>query len=388
MGNCINHSQPTTFAAATARNQGRLRRSDKPASATEDERTVRCCDASSVNDTLSSPPASPASSERSKAAATSTNGIMASAHAPIADGATASCGGSGGRALLPLAAAEMEARHREEGQARLRHLVVSGAESGDIDWKAVISVAEDLHRRERAMLLRSYDGKRRLGGGGSGVRGRQANIATRIVRGDGAFVSGVQPASRGRRAFFGRGRHRREMAGRRRRRLDSVGSFSVNLALYDDEGGGGVRSDLQSPLDVDDATRTRTITRTCTKDRNEPTAYDASTAVIDDSDDEGVDVFEDDELSEVSDVRMLGASSRSATCARSTTPTRPATPAPITIPIRTASFLAATSLLNSNVEDDIDEESSSESSNDDSSLEGITNWDLMTIEEDTTVADW
>ena len=172
------------------------------------------------------------------------------------------------------------------------------------------------------------------------------------------------------------------MGRRRRSRLDSVGSFSVNLALYDDEGGGGVRSDLQSPLDVDDATRT------CTNDGIEPTASDASTAVIDDSDDEGVDVFEDDELSEVSDVRMLGASSRSATCARSTTPTRPATPAPITIPIRTASFLAATSLLNSNVEDDIDEESSSESSNDDSSLEGITNWDLMTIEEDTTVADW
>lgn len=70
---------------------------------------------------------------------------------------------------------------REEGQERLRELVISGANAGDIDWKSIIALAEDLHRKEQ-QLLRSYNeqrfGKKKLSTSSSGGTSRK-NISRR-----------------------------------------------------------------------------------------------------------------------------------------------------------------------------------------------------------------
>ena len=101
-------------------------------------------------------------------------------------------------------------QQREEGQQQLRELVIGGAESGVIDWKRIISLAEDLHRKEQKML-RSFQSSR-----GAVVSGDYASIGRRNI-------------SR-KQAFFERRSKQKEHA--RRKRLESVGSFSVNLLLY------------------------------------------------------------------------------------------------------------------------------------------------------------
>eukprot|EP00978_Attheya_sp_CCMP212_P035851 scaffold158464_cov49-Attheya_sp.AAC.1 len=85
-----------------------------------------------------------------------------------------------------------EEREREEGQALLRSMVE--ANQNDVDWAAVIAKAQELHMREQSLMQK-----------------RRRN-----------------------QSFASRHKNRRDLA--RRRRKDAVGSFSVNLLTYRQDG--------------------------------------------------------------------------------------------------------------------------------------------------------
>mmetsp|Transcript_7407 Transcript_7407/g.16792 ORF Transcript_7407/g.16792 Transcript_7407/m.16792 type:complete len:316 (+) Transcript_7407:250-1197(+) len=231
-------------------------------------------------------------------------------------------------------------QQREEGQRRLRELVISGANAGDIDWKSIIALAEDLHRKEQ-QLLRSYNEQRfgkklSTSSGGSSRR----NISRR-------------------QAFFEKRRRRRETS--RRRKLESVGSFSVNLLMYE----------------ADD--------ERCRQGSSPTSENDASSFenTIDDSE-EKLDVFEDDDPSPLHhDISCFTLPRYGAE--RPGTPSPFMNSSPIVITDTEGSFMAATSLFDS-AEDECSSNSSSNSSISSTSQE--KNWDLMTIDEDATVIDW
>jgi hypothetical protein len=84
-----------------------------------------------------------------------------------------------------------EEREREEGQALLRSMVEANHE---VDWAAVIAKAQELHKREQALVQK---------------RRRKESLRSRH-------------------------KNRRDLA--RRRRKDAVGSFSVNMLTYRQDG--------------------------------------------------------------------------------------------------------------------------------------------------------
>jgi len=105
-------------------------------------------------------------------------------------------------------------QQRQQGQRLLRELVSSGAETGDLDWISIIALAAEYHRKEQR-LLRYYNKRHDRKGG---RRERMIGSATMTNK------------SR-QQAFFEKRRKRKEII--RRKKLESVGSFSVNLLLYD-----------------------------------------------------------------------------------------------------------------------------------------------------------
>ena len=244
-------------------------------------------------------------------------------------------------------------QQREEGQTRLRELVITGANAGAIDWKSIIALAEDLHRKEQG-FLRSYNEHKRAGTNsvGNGCNSTRTNISRR-------------------QAFFEKRRRRRDMA--RRKKLESVGSFSVNVLSYDEDNceqqksfveSSSVESDIDAPIIENDASL-----NSIEVDELEMEMEDE------------IDVFEDDDPSP-----LYHEASRYK---------RPATPAPFIRPTSSNvnvsfggsfSFMAATSLFNS-AEGEEEEESSSCSSTS-SSVQNGDHWDLVTIDENSTVADW
>ena len=235
---------------------------------------------------------------------------------------------------------------REEGQQKLRELVINGASTGTIDWKSIISLAEDLHRKEQR-LLNSYKFHHSkpiaCGSNDYTTIGRRRNISRK-------------------QAFFELRSKRRENA--RRKKLESVGSFSVNLLLYGaDE-----------------------CTNYCGEsNRDEPLEEDPNQ----------VDIYEDEESGSVSslpksvsDQHDQHASNGIESTSHTVEPS-----------IIEGSFLAATSMYSS----EFDEEDSSQSSNSESSdstlsfsgfeMEKIqSSWDeddgLITIHEDASVSLW
>mmetsp|Transcript_10924 Transcript_10924/g.19928 ORF Transcript_10924/g.19928 Transcript_10924/m.19928 type:complete len:308 (-) Transcript_10924:3164-4087(-) len=307
MGNCINRSS----SAATAQNVA------KPEAVSPcDERTIESSSIATI-----SPPGSPLKQDKPI--------NEASQHTP-------SPPTSNGNTL------DME-QQREEGQERLRELVITGANAGDIDWKSIIALAEDLHRKEQ-QLLRSHNQQRfgnKLVAPSSGGCSRR-NISRR-------------------QAFFEKRRRQREIS--RRRKLESVGSFSVNLSMYEEDS--HCRRDLHSSFNAND--------ESCESDVLDP--------------DDRVDVFEDDDPSP-----LYHDISHSTSPFQATTETerRPGTPAPFIKPrttyVDTGSFLAATSLFDSAKDNECSSNSSSDSSA--SSIPQGENWALMTIDEDATVTDW
>lgn len=105
-------------------------------------------------------------------------------------------------------------QQRQQGQRLLRELVSSGAETGDVDWISIIALAAEYHRKEQR-LLRSYNKRHgRIGGRRERMIG-SANMTNRSRQ----------------QAFFEKRRKKKEIV--RRKKLESVGSFSVNLLLYD-----------------------------------------------------------------------------------------------------------------------------------------------------------
>ena len=247
-------------------------------------------------------------------------------------------------------------QQREDGQTKLRELVISGANAGDIDWKSIIALAEDLHRKEQ-QLLKSYKDKR-LGRADNKRPGRM-NISRR-------------------QAFFEKRRRQRELS--RRRKLESVGSFSVNLLKYGVEDERCVQREEKSS-----STREEAICGNVSASiDNEYTAMDDDDDYLDDE----LHVFEDDNLA-VMDHHILSCeSSTRSHCQAKCTFDRPSTPSPYTqsnpVDMSTMEGSFEGCFFGSKNRDDLSDSSSSCSSK---SSQGRA-WDLMTIAEDTTVANW
>lgn len=328
MGNCIKPSSSAAMASTTATAVTVTGQADikpvKPRSSC-DERTIETSSYATI-----SPPASPIKPDPLGVKQDETD-IVASHNVS--------------QPKIEENQSSME-QQREEGQNRLRELVITGANCGQIDWKSIISLAEDLHRREQ-QLLRSYN------------EPRWGNKSTKMSSGG----RSRQNISR-RQAFFEKRRRRREVS--RRRKLESVGSFSVNLL---DE---RRRQEESPPI------------QGCETDISSP--FPEIENAIDDS--EELDVFEDDDLP-----LHYGTSCSMSPCR--TLYQRPGTPSPFTKPSPAGvvvemegSFMAATSLFGPAKEKD---ECSSNSSSDSSTSSGAfqgENWDLMTIDENATVSDW
>ena len=245
-------------------------------------------------------------------------------------------------------------QQREDGQNKLRELVISGANAGDIDWKSIIALAEDLHRKEQ-QLLKSYKDKR-LGGGSADYSNKR---------------SGRKNISR-RQAFFEKRRRKRELS--RRRKLESVGSFSVNLLKYGVEDERCIQREEKNPSSCE------------TICENVSASIDNEYTAMDDDDlDDELHVFEDDNLA-MMDHHMLSceSSTRSHFQAKCISD-RPSTPTPYTNMSTMEGNNCEGSFMGcffSSNRDDLSDCSSSCSK----SQGGA--WDLMTIAEDTTVANW
>ena len=247
-------------------------------------------------------------------------------------------------------------QQREEGQQKLRELVISGATTGAIDWKSIISLAEDLHRREQR-LLSSY----------------KTHNSRAVSTGCNEYTSiGRLNISR-KQAFFELRSRRRENV--RRQKLESIGSFSVNLLLYDaDECTNycGENRDSKSP--------------SCD---NENTNND---------DTNQIDIYEDEDA--VASIQSLSKTQQDQIDLQKNVPPGDIERRNAEQTIVEGSFLAATSLYTpSHLEDDESSESShSECSSSTISFGGIemekiqSSWDeddgLITIHEDASVNLW
>mmetsp|Transcript_37815 Transcript_37815/g.79728 ORF Transcript_37815/g.79728 Transcript_37815/m.79728 type:complete len:328 (+) Transcript_37815:346-1329(+) len=327
MGNCINRSSSST--ATSTQNQNYTKH-DGDGGTPCDDRTV------SSSNATSSPPASPLA----KINVVAENNRHPNLPSPQTSPSSLSISTGANTSAME--------QQREEGQKRLRELVVSGAEAGNIDWSAVIALAEELHNKEQQLLRfgNNLPSSSSSGGGSSPKR----NISRK-------------------QAFFEKRRRKREVT--RRRKLESVGSFSVNLYLYEDNNGQNRRDekpdDLHTPTKINE---------------NDESQESSLIDDDDDPDDDRVDIFEDDDPSPFDhDTSDAMPAMRAAT----ETETRPGTPFPFKpkpIYLDTGSFLAATSLLGSGHDD---ESLGSDSST--STSQGKT-WDLITIDEEATVTNW
>jgi len=350
MGNCLNYSSSSSVAAAKEMN------STKPLVNT----TVTCCDERTTeSSTTTSPPISPIKSDTYDLHVPSPQ-QQHNASPPSKDE---------GETINKTPTTVME-QQRLDGQERLRELVITGAKQNNIDWASIISLAEDLQRKEQSLL--------------KSKRSSRINNTTFLNK---SSVINRKSISR-RQAFFDRRRKQREI--KRRKKIDNIGSFSVNLLNYmeKDESCNGEKERIStSTCENDHTTIATTVSEndvlcynqswenfySCAYNFNENESEDNKT---DDIEDEKLDVFEDD-------IRMNTNSSSSKRSLRSPYQIeRTATPLPIIKP-KIGSFLAATTTTSLF---DSDECSSSSSSCCSELLEKGNN--LMTIDENTSVADW
>lgn len=335
------------------RNPKRTKR--KPAADHEDAPTVESCSIADQYSSTASPPCSPL--KRQEIDVTNPEGAV-SAASPLKEESDAeSCSSDNSMDTIE--------QQREEGQQKLRELVINGASSGDIDWKSIISLAEDLHRKEQRLLQSYKKSQYRVGGvgalsfgGGGGINeytsiGRRSNISRK-------------------QAFFELRSKRREHV--RRKKLESVGSFSVNLLLYGTDEctnycGDGQSSKIQRGDSIDDDESDEA--------ENQMEIYE---------DEENASLSSQSDKSGSLEYKRVGQNSPSTTSS----------------PIVEGSFLAATSLYSSSNFNEDDDESSESSNSEGSSstisftgieLERIqSGWDdddgLITIHEDASVHMW
>lgn len=246
---------------------------------------------------------------------------------------------------------------RIEGQQRLRDLVVTGAEAGEIDWKSIIKLAEDLHKKEQQQLRSSSTSASSKGG-------RRMNISRK-------------------QAFFERRRKKKDLA--RRKKMESVGSFSVNLLMHDADEYRAMKGHQNShagSVDEQQTAASGAVESLFPRDIvDEPDENDVEGS---ESEDE-IAVFEDDD-------------SMSMSSSKAAIPTRPTRPTPATTTMNKpqfiveGSFMAATTLFDLPKINDEDEDSSSSSSNSSTASDtfgrSFNNDGLVTIHEDSSVSTW
>ena len=300
--------------------------------------TVTCCDERTIES--SSPPVSPIKSD--------TNDL----HVPSPQQQhNASPSRNEGETINKTPTTVVE-QQREHGQERLRELVIAGAHKNNIDWASIISLAGDLHRKEQSLL-----------------KSKRSSRITNTTSLNNSSTINRKSLSR-RQAFFDKRRKQREIAGRKK--IDNIGSFSVNLLNYMEKDEKSCNGETESMI-VLCYNQSWENFYSCAYNFNENESEENKT---DDIEDEQLDVFEDD-------IRMDTNSSSSKRSLRSPYQIeRTATPLPIIKP-KIGSFLAATTTTSLF---DSDECSSSSSSCCSELLEKENN--LMTIDENTSVADW
>ena len=245
---------------------------------------------------------------------------------------------------------------RIEGQQRLRDLVVTGAEAGEIDWKSIIKLAEDLHKKEQQQLRSSSTSAMSKGG-------RRINISRK-------------------QAFFERRRKKKDLA--RRKKMESVGSFSVNLLMHDADEYRAMKGHHNSHVGSVNEQQTGT---SCAIE----CAFPRRIVIEPDENVEGYEseeeiaVFEDDD-------------SMSMSSSKAAIPIRHSRPTPVTTMnkpqfIVEGSFMAATQLFDlPKINDDEEDSSSSSSSNSSTASDtfgrSFNNDGLVTIDEDSSVKTW
>ena len=310
MGNCINQPLPLVHNVA------------KPA--IEDNASDVTVGASSTNDTTISPPPSPIKQE--ELPSSSQKMIQQNdLHVPSP----------------PLNTASILEQHKANGQNRLRELVTTSTNDEDIDWKAIISLADDLHRKEQQLLRSSYNKERIF----NSTTGNECKSRFSSSSRSGTHISRRQ-------SFFEKRRRRRELE--RRRKMESVGSFSVNLLAYDAVDEMRIRKESDQIYTTDDRSSKNIIV----DDR------DDELCISEDSDD--VHIQKNDEIKSI----CPGC--------------RPSKP-PNDI-ILVGSFMAATSLFDSIQE--VEASSSSDEDNNSTTSCGRLqrkSLDLMTIDENATL---
>lgn len=245
---------------------------------------------------------------------------------------------------------------RIEGQQRLRDLVVTGAEAGEIDWKSIIKLAEDLHKKEQQQLRSASSSVLSKGGNRTNISRNQA--------------------------FFERRRKKKDLA--RRKKMESVGSFSVNLLMHDADEYRAIKGHQNNSV----AGVSEPTDRSCAIECASPTTVerepDENELQGSESEDE-IDVFEDDDTESMSS-------------SKAPIPTRHSRPTPTTTMnkpqfIVEGSFMAATTLFDlPKINDDEEDSSSSSSSNSSTASDtfgrSFNNDGLVTIHEDSSVSTW
>jgi len=133
MGNCINYLSSSSSVAAAAKEMNGIKPSVNNTMTFCDERTIE-------SSTTTSPPVSPIKPN--------TNDL----HVPSSQQQhNASPSKNEGETINKTPTTVIE-QQREHGQKRLRDLVITGAHKNNIDWATIISLAEDLHRKEQSLL--------------------------------------------------------------------------------------------------------------------------------------------------------------------------------------------------------------------------------------------
>jgi len=230
---------------------------------------------------------------------------------------------------------------------------VTGAEAGEIDWKSIIKLAEDLHKKEQQQLRSASSSVLSKGGNRTNISRNQA--------------------------FFERRRKKKDLA--RRKKMESVGSFSVNLLMHDADEYRAIKGHQSSSVSEPTDTSCAIECASPTTVEREP---DENELQGSESEDE-IDVFEDDDTESMSS-------------SKAPIPTRHSRPTPTTTMnkpqfIVEGSFMAATTLFDlPKINDDEEDSSSSSSSNSSTASDtfgrSFNNDGLVTIHEDSSVSTW
>ena len=346
MGNCINKSSNNIMMSPNGGSEDKLPLSPKATSNSSVATTACITPLSTASE--SSPPRQPASPDRLDALVSSV--AVGSPMSPTIHNNNAD---------------DPSNDQRIEGQQQLRDLVVTGAEAGEIDWKSIIKLAEDLHKKEQQQLRSS---------------------SSSVISSSSSKGGGKRTNTSKRQAFFERRRKRKELAMRKKR--ESVGSFSVNLVIHDEGKHRTLnRGEQTNTVGSTGALTNESCATACAASDNNSGKQTVEKEMHGSESEEEIDVFEDDDSESLSSSKapLSARHSRSASSARaSVNMNKPQF-------IVEGSFMAATTLFDlPKINDDEEDNSSSSNSSTASDTFGrsFTNDGLVTIHEDSSVSTW